>query len=103
MMRKTVYENVELTPGLNPAEREEVQHRLNISHTVVHETVRVEGERELHRSLVALLCSLLAAGLSMGFSLVGRGVIHDYLPQADWHPLVRYPHCANVHFSTRYS
>jgi formate/nitrite transporter FocA (FNT family) len=80
--------DVELAPGLNPSEREEVQHRLNISPTVVHETVRVEGERELNRSILALACSSVAAGLSMGFSLVGRGVIHYYLPQADWRPLV---------------
>jgi len=80
--------DVELTPGLNPSEREEVRHRLNASPLVVHETVRVEGERELNRGILALVCSSLAAGLSMGFSLIGRGVIHYYLPQADWRPLV---------------
>ncbi len=85
---KNIVLDVELTPQLTSSEREEVQQRVNISPTVVHETVRVEGERELNRSFLALACSSLAAGLSMGFSLVGRGVIHYYLPQADWRPLV---------------
>lgn len=80
--------DVELLSSLDSSEREEVQQRVNISPAVVHETVRVEGERELNRSILALACSALAAGLSMGFSLVGRAVIHEYLPPAYWRPLI---------------
>ncbi len=61
---------------------------MTVSGAVVHESVRLEGERELERSLVALLCSALATGLSMGFSLIAKGLFHTYLPTAGWSPLV---------------
>ncbi|HLX57449.1 MAG TPA: formate/nitrite transporter family protein [Ktedonobacteraceae bacterium] len=55
---------------------------------VVHEIVREEGERELNRPPEALALSALAAGLSMGFSLVFQGLLHTYLPAAPWRPLI---------------
>ncbi len=85
--REEVFD-VELLPQVDRAEREEVQRRSSISPMVVHESIRVEGERELQRGAFALACSALAAGLSMGFSLVGRGELHYYLPSAAWRPLV---------------
>jgi formate/nitrite transporter FocA (FNT family) len=45
-----------------------------------NETVREEGERELRRTPFALAWSGLAAGLSMGFSLVTQGLLHTFLP-----------------------
>lgn len=55
---------------------------------VVFESVRREGERELQRPTVALAFSGLAAGLSMGLSLVASGCIHAALPAAPWRPLI---------------
>ncbi len=77
-------------PGtdLNRSEQQEVGQRSNVSATVVHETVRLEGERELERTLVALICSSFAAGLAMGLSLVAKGLFHTYLPATEWRPLV---------------
>lgn len=75
-------------PKLNSSDRKEVAKRTNISAVVVHETVREEGERELSRTPAALSWSGLAAGLSMGFSLVTQGLLHAYLPAAPWTPLV---------------
>jgi formate/nitrite transporter FocA (FNT family) len=80
--------DVDLLPQINETERGEVRQRVSISPAVVHEAVRVEGERELNRSVFTLACSALAAGLSMGFSLVGRGMLHYYLPAAHWSVLV---------------
>ncbi len=57
-------------PELSRGERREVARRTRLSAIVVHETVREEGERELQRHPGALAWSALAAGLSMGFSLV---------------------------------
>ena len=74
--------------GISPFERREVEERTNISAVVVHETVREEGERELRRPPSALAWSGLAAGLSMGFSLVAEGLLHAYLPRASWTPLI---------------
>lgn len=75
-------------PELSTRERKEVADRASISAVVVHETVRKEGERELGRPPAALAWSGLAAGLSMGFSLVAQGLLHAYLPATPWHPLL---------------
>ena len=75
-------------PELSDVERREVTKRAQISALVVHETVREEGERELNRPSKDLALSGLAAGLSMGFSLVFQGLLHAYLPAAPWLPLV---------------
>jgi formate/nitrite transporter FocA (FNT family) len=55
---------------------------------VVHEAIRREGDEELARPAAALGWSGLAAGLSMGFSLVAEGVLSAGLPDAPWAPLV---------------
>lgn len=55
---------------------------------VVHEAVRREGEAELNRPSQALAWSGFAAGLSMGFSLIGQGLIRCHLPAAPWRPLL---------------
>jgi formate/nitrite transporter FocA (FNT family) len=73
---------------LTKDEEEEVRKRTALRAAVVFETVRREGETELTRPVVALAFSGLAAGLSMGFSLVGTGILHAYLPTAPWRPVV---------------
>ncbi len=73
---------------LSPQERKSVRSRRAVSPQVVHEAIRREGEDELHRPTAALLWSAVAAGLSMGFSLVGEGVLRAALPDAPWRPLV---------------
>jgi formate/nitrite transporter FocA (FNT family) len=75
-------------PELNGAEREKVESRIALSAAVVHEAVREEGQRELSRSSLALAWSGLAAGLSMGFSLIAKGLFDTYLPDALWRPLL---------------
>lgn len=75
-------------PTLSNAERREVARRTNVSAIVLHESVREAGERELRRKPSALAWSGLAAGLSMGFSLVAPGLLRAYLPQASWTPLI---------------
>jgi len=46
----------------------------------VHELIRMEGEKELERDWQALLWSAIAAGLSMGSSLMAKGIFHARLP-----------------------
>lgn len=77
-----------LIPDLTETEREQVERRTTISAIVVHEAIREEGERELRRPASALAWSGLAAGLSMGFSLVGQGLLRAYLPDVSWRPLI---------------
>jgi formate-nitrite transporter family protein len=73
---------------LSEEEREEARERTSVTAYVVHEAIRLDGEEELRRSYSALAWSGFAAGLSMGFSLVGEGVLRSYLPDAAWRPLI---------------
>ena len=57
------------------------------AHTI-HEVVLRQGESELARPTKALAWSGLASGLSMGFSLIGEGLLHSMLPNAGWRPLI---------------
>ncbi|MGP4881568.1 formate/nitrite transporter family protein, partial [Klebsiella pneumoniae] len=42
----------------------------------IHEHIRQEGEKEMERDALALLWSAIAAGLSMGASLLAKGIFH---------------------------
>jgi formate/nitrite transporter FocA (FNT family) len=75
-------------PRLSEDEREEVEWRTAPRTEVVYEAVREEGEGELKRSSPTLAWDGLAAGLSMGFSLVAEGLLRSHLPDAGWRPLV---------------
>ncbi|MHB8145921.1 MAG: formate/nitrite transporter family protein [Vulcanimicrobiaceae bacterium] len=76
------------TVQLSDAERRESKRRVGLRAAVVFETVRREGEQELERPIAALAFSGLAAGLSMGFSLIATGVIRAALPDAPWRVLI---------------
>jgi formate/nitrite transporter FocA (FNT family) len=69
-------------------EQQEVEERASPSGKIVYKAILKEGEGELERSSSALFWSGLAAGLSMGFSLVTEGLLAAYLPDAHWRPLV---------------
>jgi formate/nitrite transporter FocA (FNT family) len=73
---------------LTKHEKRRVRARTAVSPQVVHEAIRREGQEELLRPAAALVWSAVAAGLSMGFSLVGEGVLHAALPDAPWRPVV---------------
>jgi len=70
------------------AEEKKVEERLAIGPNVVYETIRREGEEEFKRTSAALAWSGLAAGLSMGFSLVGEALLAAQLPHAAWTLLI---------------
>ncbi len=74
----------ELVPELNRMERIEVARRSSPRAVIVLEAIREEGERELQRSPLALAISALAAGLSMGFSMMAQGLLHTVLPVPFW-------------------
>lgn len=75
-------------PDLNDREKQEAADRTSVKATIVHETIRYDGEEELNRPIAALAWSALAAGLSMGFSLVAMALFRAYLPDEPWRPLV---------------
>jgi formate/nitrite transporter FocA (FNT family) len=75
-------------PELSEQERKQVERRSAPRTEVIYEAIRAEGEGELRRSPSALAWDGLAAGLSMGFSLVAEGLLRSHLPDAEWRPLV---------------
>jgi formate-nitrite transporter family protein len=67
---------------------EEAHERSSPQGRVVYHAVLEEGEEELQRPTSALFWSGLAAGLSMGFSLMAEGLLRSQLPDKPWRPLV---------------
>jgi formate/nitrite transporter FocA (FNT family) len=77
----------------HPAEEKEekqreARHRSSPSGKVVYKAILNEAEEELERANAALFWSGLAAGLSMGFSVVAESLLRAHLPEAPWRPLV---------------
>lgn len=77
-----------VAPELTEQQEQEAQDRTSVSAVVVHEAIRHDGEEELNRPSSALAWSGFAAGLSMGFSLVGMALLRAHLPDRPWRPLV---------------
>jgi formate/nitrite transporter FocA (FNT family) len=75
-------------PRLTAEEQEDVERRSSPRTEVVYEAICEEGENELGRSSPTLAWDGLAAGLSMGFSLLAEGLLRSHLPDAAWRPLV---------------
>ncbi|WP_328822773.1 formate/nitrite transporter family protein [Pseudomonas sp. S31] len=50
------------------------------SAAVLHEIIRCQGDQELERTVAALGLSALAAGLTMGLSLMAMGLLYARLP-----------------------
>jgi formate/nitrite transporter FocA (FNT family) len=65
--------------ALSGEEHADVEEKRPPRPAVLHEIIRREGEQELARGLAALGWSSLAAGLSMGFSMLARGLLHSHL------------------------
>jgi formate-nitrite transporter family protein len=62
--------------------------RKELSARQVHAALRLEGEEELKRSTSALFWSGVGCGVTLGLTLIGRGVLQHHLPATDWRPLV---------------
>lgn len=88
-MAESMPDNVhESLVDLSEREVKAAEERSGIRAHVVHEAVRLEGEEELKRPPSALAWSGFAAGLSMGFSLIGEGLLRAHIPDAIWRPLI---------------
>lgn len=74
--------------GLSGEQQEDADERQRLPAPVIYEVVRHEGEVELARPVTSLVWSGIAAGLSIGFSVVAEGILRAYLPDLPWRPLV---------------
>jgi len=68
------------TPDLSAQEQHEVDRNQPPRAAVLHEIIRTQGNLELERSIAALWWSALAAGLTMGLSLMAMGLLSSRLP-----------------------
>jgi formate/nitrite transporter FocA (FNT family) len=66
--------------NLSRKQKREVDEQSRPNAALIHETIRAEGESELERTWWALGLSGLAAGLSIGLSMVLQGELHAHLP-----------------------
>lgn len=66
--------------NLSRKQRREVDAQSRPNAALIHETIRAEGESELERTWWALGLSGLAAGLSIGFSMVLQGELRAVIP-----------------------
>ncbi|MGX0892894.1 formate/nitrite transporter FocA (FNT family) [Pseudomonas sp. ADAK2 TE3594] len=71
------------TPDLSAKEQREVDKNQPPRAAVLHEIIRTQGDKELERSVAALWWSALAAGLTMGLSLMGMGLLNSRLPDGE--------------------
>src|SRR5437764_10537196 len=74
--------------GQEEKEALDAEERSSPSGTVIYKAVLKEGVDELDRPSSALFWSGLAAGLSMGASLIGEALLAHYLPKGSWTPLI---------------
>jgi len=66
---------------LSDVQKHEIEHQSRPNAALIHETIRAEGTSELERDSLPLALSALAAGLSMGFSLIVEGKLRAVLPE----------------------
>ncbi|MDQ0126361.1 formate/nitrite transporter FocA (FNT family) [Pseudomonas lini] len=71
------------TPNLSAQEKKEVDKSQPPRAAVLHEIIRAQGDLELERSVAALWWSALAAGLTMGLSLMAMGLLNSRLPDGE--------------------
>src|ERR1700689_1561288 len=67
--------------NLSRKQKREIDAQSRPNAALIHETIRAEGESELERTWWALGLSGLAAGLSIGFSMVLQGELHAIIPE----------------------
>lgn len=86
--REQMIEREKHSSPLSNREIEEADDRSSTSAKVVHEAIRMEGMEELNRPSLSIMWSGLAAGLTMGCSMVADGLLRARLPDASWTDLV---------------
>src|SRR3982750_836929 len=86
--REQIIDREKAQSPLSNREIGEADERSSPSAKVVHEAIRLEGTEELERPWSSPAWSGLAAGLTMGASMVGQGLLQAHLPPAPWRELI---------------
>jgi formate/nitrite transporter FocA (FNT family) len=86
--REQIVEHEKEVSPLSNREIGEADDRSSPSAKVVHEAIRIEGTEELERPNSSIIWSGLAAGLTMGSSMLAQGILMARLPEAPWRELL---------------
>src|SRR3954463_11004443 len=86
--REEMVEHEKRASPLSNREIEEADQRSSTTAKVVHEAIRLEGTEELERPSASIAWSGLAAGLTMGCSMLSQGILQSGLPASPWQELV---------------
>lgn len=86
--REQLIEREKRTSPLSGREVEEADERSSTTAKVVHEAIRLEGTEELERPSFSIAWSGLAAGMTMGCSMLGDGLLQAALPDTPWQHLL---------------
>ena len=86
--REQLLEHEKRQSPLSNREIEEADDRSSTTAKVVHEAIRLEGTEELERPSSSIAWSGFAAGLTMGCSMIGQGLLQTRLPDAPSRELV---------------
>jgi len=76
------------SPELSGKEEAEIEEHKPLRAAVIYEVIRGEGEGELARSVEALWWSGLAAGLTIGLSVLSQALLATYLPETAWNEII---------------
>jgi formate/nitrite transporter FocA (FNT family) len=99
--REQLLEREKQQSPLSDREMEEADDRSSTTAKIVHEAIRLEGTEELERRSSSVAWSGLAAGLTMGCSMLGEGLLKTRLPDAPWRELVAsFGYCLGFLFVT---
>ncbi|KTT07324.1 membrane protein [Pseudomonas oryzihabitans] len=75
-------------PELTREEEQNVDESQLPRAVVLHEIIRSQGDHELERTIAALFWSALAAGLTMGLSLMAMGLLNANLPEGGYSKII---------------
>lgn len=99
--REQILQREKRRSPLSDREVEEADKRSSTTAKVVHEAIRLEGTEELDRPSSSVGWSGFAAGLTMGCSMIGQGLLQSALPDAAWRDLVAsFGYCLGFLFVT---
>jgi len=99
--REQMIEREKRQSPLSNREIEDADERSSTSAKVVHEAIRLEGTEELERPSSSVWWSGLAAGLTIGCSMIAQGILQTRLPDTAWSDLVAaFGYCLGFLFVT---
>jgi len=75
---------------LDDGEKEQVRSVMRLRSPAIYEVIRRQGQEELHRPAVSLAAAGVAAGVTMGLSVVAQALLRAHLPDQPWAEMIEH-------------